>query len=169
MKIDLSQYNFVKPTSIKTIKKPKIMYDITVDGDNTFFVKINNNIMLMHNCDGHHISSLLINFFYKWFPNVVEEGRLLKLITPLVSCDYKNKRKYFYSIEEYNKFAKDNKLLNVNYLKGLGSLSMQDWEHVMTNKNMFQILIDKSSEKFLDIAFGASSEKRKDWLSQKAV
>ena len=118
--------------------------------------------------DGQHLEGLLINFFYKWFPNVIEEGRLKKLITPLVVCDYKNKRKYFYSMEEFNTFTKNNteKISNLNYLKGLGSLSIEDWKYVMGNKTLFQIIKDRSSEKFLEIAFGDDPEKRKKWLAQ---
>jgi len=115
--------------------------------------------------DGQHIASLIINFFHKWFPNVIEEGRLFKLVTPLVACDHKNSRKYFYSLEEFSNFTE--KITNVNYLKGLGSLSIDDWEHIMNNKTMFQILNDRSSKRFLDIAFGDSSKKRKDFLEGK--
>ena len=114
--------------------------------------------------DGQHIASLIINFFHKWFSHIIEEGRLFKLVTPLVVCDHKKDRKYFHSLEEFNKFAKNEKLSNVNYLKGLGSLSIDDWNYVMTNRVLFQIIGDRSSEKFLDIAFGDSSAKRKKWL-----
>ena len=114
--------------------------------------------------DGQHISSLIINFFYKWFPHVIKDGRLLKLVTPLVACDYQGERKYFFSLEEFAKFSKNKKLLNVNYLKGLGSLSIDDWEWVMSHKVLFNIVEDRSSKKFLEIAFGDSSQKRKTWL-----
>jgi len=114
--------------------------------------------------DGQHIAALIINFFYKWFPYIIEEGRLFKLITPLVACDYKNSRKYFFSSKEFIKFTKTKKISNVNYLKGLGSLSISDWEHVMSNKVFFKIVKDRSSDKFLEIAFGDSSNKRKKWL-----
>ena len=114
--------------------------------------------------DGQHISSLLINFFYKWFPHIIREGRLLKLVTPLVACDYQGERKYFFSLDEFTKFSKDKKISNINYLKGLGSLSIDDWKWVMNHKVFFNIVEDRSSEKFLDIAFGDSSQKRKNWL-----
>jgi len=114
--------------------------------------------------DGQHIASLIINFFHKWFPYIIEEGRLMKLVTPLVAGDYKNSRKYFLSMEEFNKFTLNRKLSNVNYLKGLGSLSISDWEYVMGNKTLFQIVKDRSSNRFLDIAFGDSAAKRKKWL-----
>jgi DNA gyrase/topoisomerase IV subunit B len=114
--------------------------------------------------DGSHITSLIINFFYTWFPHVIDNDRLYQLITPLVVCDSEKSRKYFYSIEEYTEFANNNKTSNVNYLKGLGSLSLEDWKFVMDNRVLFKISNDRSAKRFLDIAFGASSQKRKKWL-----
>ena len=114
--------------------------------------------------DGQHISSLIINFFYKWFPHIVVDKRLYKIITPLVACNYGKDRHYFYSMEEYNEFFKNKKATNLTYLKGLGSLSLEDWTYVMNNKVLFQIIPDRSAKKYLEIAFGASALKRKKWL-----
>ena len=48
--------------------------------------------------------------------------------------------------------------------KGLGSLSIQDWEMIMSERKMFKIRIDRSAGKYMDIAFGNSADKRKKWL-----
>jgi DNA gyrase/topoisomerase IV subunit B len=114
--------------------------------------------------DGQHISSLIINLFHRWFPHIIVEGHLFKLVTPLVVCDEGKTRKYFQTLEEFENYSRGKKLSGVNYLKGLGSLNPEDWEYVMKNKILFQIVDDRSSNKFLDIAFGDSSNKRKKWL-----
>jgi len=114
--------------------------------------------------DGQHISSLIINFFNKWFPHIVKDKRLYKIITPLVACNYGKTRHYFYSMEEFNEFTKVKTVSNLTYLKGLGSLSIEDWVFVMDNRVLFQIIPDRSAKKYLDIAFGASAQKRKKWL-----
>jgi DNA gyrase/topoisomerase IV subunit B len=115
-----------------------------------------------------HIASLVINLFYKWFPQVIESGRLNILITPLVSADVKNKRQYFYSLHEWAEFEKSGTpYKNVRYLKGLGSLSIEDWEKVMAERKMFKVRMDRSAGKYIDIAFGASADKRKKWLEGK--
>jgi DNA gyrase/topoisomerase IV subunit B len=112
-----------------------------------------------------HIASLVINLFYKWFPQVIESGKLHILITPLVSAEVKNKRQYFYSLHEWSEFEKGGTAYkNVRYLKGLGSLSIQDWEMIMAERKMFKIRIDRSAGKYMDIAFGNSADKRKKWL-----
>jgi len=112
-----------------------------------------------------HIASLVINLFYKWFPQVIEQGKLHILITPLVSAEVKGKRKYFYSMGEWSEFEKSGEAYKgVRYLKGLGSLSIEDWQMVMSERKMFRVRMDRSAAKYIDIAFGNSSEKRKRWL-----
>jgi len=112
-----------------------------------------------------HIASLVINLFYKWFPQVIESGKLNILITPLVSIDEGKGRKYFYSLEDFgNHQAAGLPTKNTRYLKGLGSLSIQDWETVMAERAMFRIKMDRSAGKYMDIAFGNSADKRKRWL-----
>lgn len=114
-----------------------------------------------------HICPLTINFFYRWFPQVIKNNHLYILSTPLVVCNSNGDRKYFYSIDEFNEYAKHNKVTSVNYLKGLGSLNQDDWDFVMNNKVLFQVTIDSNAKKYLDIAFGDSVKKRKEWLSSK--
>ena len=115
--------------------------------------------------DGDHIASILTNLFYKWFPSVIKNKHLYKLIPPLISVGAGKKMKYFYSLTEFNKWCETNKPSNTRYLKGLGSMSLDDWEWTMKQRRMFEIYADRSTEKYLDIAFGKSSQKRKTFLS----
>ena len=112
-----------------------------------------------------HIASLVINLFYKWFPEVIEQNKLNILITPLVSTEVGSKREYFYSMQEWATFEKSGKpFKGTRYLKGLGSLSVQDWEMVMAERKLFRIRMDRSAAKYIDIAFGTNAMKRKKWL-----
>jgi hypothetical protein len=163
---DKEQYIQVNPVNVKTVKESVIMYDITVKDDHTFFVYLNEHTkVLMHNCDGQHITSLIISFFHQWFPHIINSKKLFRLITPLVVCDVGKEQKYFYSLPEYEEFSRNNKTTNLKYLKGLGSLSVRDWEYVMNNKTLFSIIDDSNASKFLDIAFGDNANRRKTWLS----
>ena len=114
--------------------------------------------------DGAHITSLLINLFYLWFPWMIKQGRIQFLETPLVTVGDKAK-KYFYSLEEFKKGTGRSDKGNVRYLKGLGSLSLEDWDHVMKNKKITVLVEDKKTKYHLDMAFGKSSMERKKWLS----
>jgi DNA gyrase/topoisomerase IV subunit B len=111
-----------------------------------------------------HIASLLINLFYKWFPNVVRQGKLYILQTPLLSVDEGKKTKYFFSMREFENYTKTKKPAHVRYLKGLGSLSRADWEHVFGDMRLLRVTEDGKSTKMLDVAFGANAALRKKWL-----
>jgi DNA gyrase/topoisomerase IV subunit B len=113
--------------------------------------------------DGAHITSLLINLFYLWFPWMIKQGRIQFLETPLVTVGDKAK-KYYYSLDEFKKAAKSERG-NVRYLKGLGSLSLDDWDYVMKNKRITALVEDKKTKYHLDMAFGKSAQERKKWLS----
>jgi DNA gyrase/topoisomerase IV subunit B len=112
--------------------------------------------------DGSHITSLLINLFYKWFPTVIRNKRLSSLKIPLVSVGDGKKRKYYWDMEDF-KAAKP--IGNIRYLKGLGSLSLEDWEWVMSRKDFVGIDENSDSKAKLEMAFGDSAEARKKWLS----
>jgi DNA gyrase/topoisomerase IV subunit B len=112
--------------------------------------------------DGSHITSLLINLFYKWFPSIVKTKRLTTLKIPLVSVGDAKKRKYFWSLDEFKSSKTSG---NIRYLKGLGSLSLDDWEWVMKGKLLTLIEESSDSRDKLDMAFGDSADARKRWLS----
>lgn len=112
--------------------------------------------------DGSHITSLLINLFYKWFPMIIKNKRLSFLKIPLVSVGDSKKRKYYWDLEDFKKSKPSG---NIRYLKGLGSLSLEDWEWVMSSKNLVSIEESEDSKEKLEMAFGDSSELRKKWLS----
>ena len=114
--------------------------------------------------DGAHITSLLINLFFKWFPWIVEGKMLNFLETPLVSVGDRSKS-YYYSMDEFKKQTQGKRISNIRYLKGLGSLSLEDWDHVMGNKRITKIVKDRKSQKMLEMAFGKSADARKVWLS----
>lgn len=117
--------------------------------------------------DGAHITSLLINLFYKWFPFVIVNGQLNILKTPLVTIGDGKRRKYFFDMEEFKNSKSGN--TGIRYLKGLGSLSLEDWEFVMGNKRLLAISAPNKSKEFLDMAFGDSADLRKKWLSGSTV
>jgi DNA gyrase/topoisomerase IV subunit B len=113
-----------------------------------------------------HIASLLINLFYKWFKFIIEQDKLFILITPLVSVDVSKERKYFYSMKEYGEYcvSTTEKYTNVRYLKGLGSLAVQDWEVIMRKRDCYRIYADRAANKFLWMSFDGKSLHRKKWL-----
>jgi topoisomerase-4 subunit B len=117
--------------------------------------------------DGEHIASLLLNLFYRWFPYVIRQKRLGLLVKPLISYELEGKkgRTYAYSIDQYKKIITSGKKpKSVRYLKGLGSNDIQDWEWIFKNIDIQLFREDSQALRYLDIAFGPSAQKRKDWL-----
>lgn len=163
--INLDEYTLVSAESIKQKKGDVVLYDIEVENTHNFFIHNGYGNILTHNCDGGHITSLIINFFYKWFPNIIKNGKLFRLVMPLISLEKKGIREYFDSINEFN--TKRNVGGEVRYLKGLGSYDIKDWEYIFSNKKLLQITLDSNiddSTNILEMAFGNSSKLRKDWL-----
>lgn len=113
--------------------------------------------------DGHSIFCLMLMFFSRW-PSLFNEGRIVRVNTPLFIAKKKGKdTKYYYSMEEYE--SERNKLngYEISYIKGLGSLDEDDYkETVITNPRFVAITLDDINK--LNMAFGDSSDLRKEWM-----
>jgi len=117
--------------------------------------------------DGISIAAMLINFFSFW-PELFDDGRIQVLQSPLyVASKGKNVLRY-YSTEEYMDDVSKGKLkgYTVNHMKGLGSLSTDDYDEMINNPRFIIVRRDQEAEKYLDIAFGSVSQKRKKWLME---
>lgn len=139
---------------------------IGLDFDKNKSTKYNKIIMATDaDVDGAHISALILNFIYKWFPHVIEAGQVFKLETPIVTAKRKNKLERFYTLDEFNERNKKYKYTNIRYLKGLGSLSLDDWEYTFNNLRLTRFIIDENAKTNFEMAFDEKSDKRKLWLT----
>jgi DNA gyrase/topoisomerase IV subunit B len=166
IKIDLKNYYAVQPQSIINREGDREMYDLVLNKDNTFHVRIGDEYMLTHNCDGQHINSLLINLIFRWFPFLIDEGRLFILDTPVITAKIDGKLNHFYDADDF--YGKTfNKVSDKTYIKGLGALDTEDWKIIFANMHLLKIYNDKSANKYLNIAFGLDAKIRKKWLENK--
>ena len=163
--IDLSNYKLVSPESIELVSGVKKLIDITVEDDQTFFIKGENDLILTHNCDGNAITALLINFLYKFWPELFESPMVFKAETPIVvSKNLKSKKKIsFYTQDEYNKWLSsiNSKEWEIEYKKGLAALVDDEYSEIINNPRLTQITTDNISKEYLNIWFGKDSELRK--------
>ena len=67
-------------------------------------------------------------------------------------------------MRDFEAYGKTRKPSNVRYLKGLGSLSRADWEHVFADMRLFRLSEDSKSTKMMEMAFGSNAQLRKKWL-----
>ena len=118
--------------------------------------------------DGMHIRLLLITFFLKFFPDVIKNGHLYILQTPLFRVRNKKKTFYCYSEEERETAMKE---LGVNpeitRFKGLGEISPDEFKHFIgKNIRLDPVIINKeeSISEMLDFYMGKNTPERQDFI-----
>jgi DNA topoisomerase-2 len=116
--------------------------------------------------DGNAISALLINFFFKYWPEIFERKMIYKVETPIVVAvpRAKGKKKIlFYSQTEYNEWADQNDLKNfeIKYKKGLAALVDDEYQDIINSPRLTLINKNDVSSGALETWFGKNSDLRK--------
>jgi len=115
--------------------------------------------------DGSSIVALLINFLYKYWPELFESPMVFKAETPIVvSKNNKTKKKIsFYTSEDYTKWLEsvNTREWEIEYKKGLAALMDDEYSEIINNPRLTQITTDDLSKEYLNIWFGKESELRK--------
>ncbi len=118
--------------------------------------------------DGMHIRLLLITFFLKFFPDVIKNGHLFILQTPLFRV--RNKKKTFYCYSEDEK-AKAEKKVGANpeitRFKGLGEISPDEFKHFIGEDiRLDPVIINKEESivEMLDFYMGKNTPERQDFI-----
>ena len=91
-----------------------------------------NNIVIATDADvdGMHIRLLMITFFLQFFPDLVKNGHLYILQTPLFRVRNKKETVYCYSDEERrNAISRLGKNPEITRFKGLGEISPDEFKH----------------------------------------
>ena len=119
--------------------------------------------------DGNSIAALLLNFFYKYWPDMFDRRMVYKVETPIVVAISKVKSKkkiLFYTQTEYNVWSEKNDLkqFEIKYKKGLAALVDDEYQDIINSPRMTLITRDDMSEGSLDIWFGKNSDLRKTEL-----
>lgn len=116
--------------------------------------------------DGDCITTQLINFFYKYWPTLFDQKKIIRVLSPLIVAKNINTKeiKNFYSLLIFNEENKNSNWKVLNYNKGLGSLDDEDYEKMLQNPVYIEVNNDIDASKNLAIAFGPNAELRKEWL-----
>lgn len=121
--------------------------------------------------DGKHITALLVNFFYRFWPELFDPALppfIFKFCTPFIIARKAGKVKYFYAHDyvEYEKNTAKYSGWDITRAKGLGSLQLVDWVHALTTPCLVPIISDKEFAETLDLLFNPKRSKdRQKWLS----
>ena len=129
-----------------------------------------NNIVIATDADvdGMHIRLLLITFFLQFFPEVIKEGHLYILQTPLFRVRNKKETIYCYS-EEEKRLAIDklNGKPEITRFKGLGEISPDEFKHFIGDDIRLEpVMLDKamSIEELLTFYMGKNTPERQDFI-----
>lgn len=121
--------------------------------------------------DGKNITALLVNFFYKYWPELFQNPKrpfLYEFLTPLIILRKGKQRKYIYQ-DEYDKFQSEidkYKGWEIIRAKGLARLTQEDWKYSLDNPRVYPIIDDGQLKDILTLIFdGSNADLRKEWLA----
>ena len=129
-----------------------------------------NNIVIATDADvdGMHIRLLLITFFLQFFPELIKEGHLYILQTPLFRVRNKKETIYCYSEEErVNAIEKLKPKPEITRFKGLGEISPDEFKHFIgADIRLDPVMLDKSTsiEKLLEFYMGKNTPDRQEFI-----
>lgn len=120
--------------------------------------------------DGDDIFTLLVNLFYKFWPELLDpnyEPFLYRLVAPNVCLVKGKQRIHFTRRVDYEKVRDRYKGYEVQYYKGLGSMECADWEMILSGKTdtYIPIISDKRFDETMELLFGDDADARKEWLT----
>ncbi len=123
--------------------------------------------------DGLHIRNLMITYFFRFFEQVVHEGHLFILETPLFRVRNKDKTVYCYSEEERDTASKSiGKNCEITRFKGLGEISPDEFKQFIgKDMRLSQVEYAPRADASGILAFymGKNTPERKDYIMDNLV
>ena len=129
-----------------------------------------NNIVIATDADvdGMHIRLLLITFFLQFFPELIKQGHLYILQTPLFRV--RNKKDTFYCYSEKERIEAINKLggkPEITRFKGLGEISPDEFKFFIGEDiRLDPVMLDRAvtSEELLSFYMGKNTQERQKFI-----
>ena len=129
-----------------------------------------NNIVIATDADvdGMHIRLLIITFFLQFYPELIKNGHLYILQTPIFRVRNKEKTHYCYSEAEKNDIINNSKgKFEITRFKGLGEISPNEFKNFIGDDiKLDPVIIDKSTtvEELLTFYMGKNTPDRQQFI-----
>ena len=130
-------------------------------------------IMTDADVDGEHIKTLLLTFFFRFMPQLIENGNIYVALPPLYRIRKGQKDEYVYTDDELKKMVDKTDSTNVTRFKGLGEMNSQQlWDTTMNPKTrkLKRIFIEDAIEadKVFSMLMGDDVQARKIFIQENA-
>jgi DNA gyrase subunit B len=133
-------------------------------------------IMTDADVDGSHIRTLLLTFFFRYMPSLIDGGHLFIAQPPLYRIAYKNSVKYSYSDKEKDRMLKEMTAADkasIQRYKGLGEMNPEQlWETTMNpeNRTILLVTVDDAAEadRTFDMLMGDAVDPRRRFIQTHA-
>ena len=123
--------------------------------------------------DGLHIRNLLITYFFRFFDQLVHDGHLFVLETPLFRVRNKDQTVYCYSEAERDEAAKKlGKSCEITRFKGLGEISPNEFKQFIGKEmklSQVEHATKPDAQNILGFYMGKNTPERKDYIMEKLV
>ncbi|MCT4214920.1 type IIA DNA topoisomerase subunit B [Elizabethkingia anophelis] len=123
--------------------------------------------------DGMHIRLLMITFFLQFFPDVIKNGHLYILQTPLFRVRNKKETRYCYTEAERVKALNElGKNPEITRFKGLGEISPDEFKHFIGKDIRLEPVVigkDTTIDQLLEFYMGKNTPDRQNFILENLV
>ncbi len=122
--------------------------------------------------DGFHIRNLVMTYFFTFFEELVTQGHLFILETPLFKVRNKNEVIYCFNEKERDEAVAKIKNAEITRFKGLGEIDAKEfWTFIKDDTYLVPVSISsiKETREIMDFCMGDNTPKRREYIMENLI